>query len=138
MRVTGADYAGTYSEQLLFRQLPSLSTALGFGAIPFPWPVIAYAPLLLDWAGSKLSKSLYVRHEAYKYLQDTGMGYLLSFDEMKKSGRDHRILFGEVAKWLEEPKRLFRSFTIDYLHRIFEKERQGRQAGIEFVGLHAP
>jgi len=123
MRVTGADYAGMYSEQLLFGQLPDLSTALGFGAIRFPRPVIAYAPLVLDWAGSKLSKSLYVTEGAYKYLQDAGLGYLLSFDEMKKSGRDHRILFGEVARWLEDPKRLFRSFTIEYLQRVFERER---------------
>jgi len=120
MRVTGADYAGMYSEQLLFRQLPLLS-ASGLGTIPTP--VIAYAPLVLDWAGSKLSKSLYVKEGAYKYLQEAGMGYLLSFAEMKKSGRDHTILFGEVARWLEDPKKLFRSYTVNYLHRVFEDQR---------------
>jgi hypothetical protein len=120
MRVTGADYAGMYSEQLLFRQLPLLS-ASGLGSIPTP--VIAYAPLVLDWAGSKLSKSLYVKEGAYQYLQDAGMGYLLSFSEMKKSGRDHTILFGEVARWLEDPKKLFRSYTVNYLHRVFEDQR---------------
>jgi hypothetical protein len=120
MRVTGSDYAGMYSEQLLFRQLPLLS-ASGLGAIPTP--VIAYAPLVLDWAGSKLSKSLYVKEGAYKYLQEAGMGYLLSFADMKESGRDHRILFGEVARWLEDPKKLFRSYTVNYLHRVFEDQR---------------
>ena len=122
MRVTGADYAGTYSDQLLWRQLLLLPSAAGLGYITPP--VIAYAPLVQDWAGSKLSKSLYVKEGAYKYLRDTGMGYLLSFSEMKANGRDHRILFGEVARWLEEPKKLFRSYSIDYIHRIFEDSRQ--------------
>jgi hypothetical protein len=121
MRVTGSDYAGTYSDQLLWRQIVLLSSAPSLGAIPPP--VIAYAPLVQDWAGSKLSKSLYVKEGAYKYLQDTGMGYLLSFHEMKRSGRDHKILFEEVAKWLEDPKKLFRPYSIDYLHSVFT-ERQ--------------
>lgn len=119
MRVTGSDYAGTYSDQLLWRQIILISSAAGLGAIPPP--VIIYAPLVQDWAGSKLSKSLYVKEEAYKYLQDMGMGYLLSFREMKRSGRDHKILFREVARWLEKPKKLFRSYSIDYLHRVFEE-----------------
>ncbi|KIM73884.1 hypothetical protein PILCRDRAFT_92843 [Piloderma croceum F 1598] len=56
MRVTGSDYAGTYSEQLLWRQIFLLSSAPNLRGIPLP--VISYAPLVLDWAGSKLSKSL--------------------------------------------------------------------------------
>jgi hypothetical protein len=118
MRVTGSDYAGTYSEQLLWRQIFLLSSAPNLGGIPLP--VISYAPLVLDWAGSKLSKSLYVEKGAYKYLQDMGMSYLLSFREMKESGRDHKILFEEVAKWLNSPKKLFRSYSINYLHMVFE------------------
>jgi hypothetical protein len=116
MRVTGYDYAGMYSEQLLWRQIFLLSSAPNLGGIA----VISYAPLVLDWAGSKLAKSLYVEKGAYKYLQDMGMGYLLFFREMKESGRDHKILFDEVARWLESPKKLFRSYSIHYLHMVFE------------------
>jgi hypothetical protein len=116
MRVTGYDYAGIYSEQLLWRQIFLLSS----GGIPLP--VISYAPLVLDWAGSKLLKSLYVEKGACKYLQDMVMGYLLSFREIKESGREHKILFDEVARWLESPKKLFRSYSINYLHMIFERQ----------------
>ena len=125
MRVTGSDYAGTYSEQLLWRQLLLFSSTPGLG--PIPPPVIVYAPLVQDWAGSKLSKSLYVKEGAYEYLYATGMHYMLSFDKMKKSGRDIRVLFAEVARWLEEPKKLFRPYSIDYIHRVFQKENATKQ-----------
>ena len=39
--------------------------------------MIFYAPLVLDWSGSKLSKSLYVKEGAYKYLCEAGLGYML-------------------------------------------------------------
>jgi len=120
MRVTGSDYAGFNSEQLLWRQLILLKPEISGLAIKPP--VITYAPLIQDWAGSKLAKSLYVDKGAYEYLQTTGMGYMLSFNEMKKQGKDHTILFREVEKWLDNPRMLFRSYSIEYLHRIFEQE----------------
>ena len=120
MRVTGSDFAGLYAEQLLWRQLILLKPET-FGLAIQP-PVIAYAPLIQDWSGSKLSKSLYVGKEAYEYLRATGLGYMLSFDEMKRQGKDHTILFREVERWLDDPRKLFRPYSIDYLHRIFEQE----------------
>lgn len=125
LRVTGSDYAGMYSEQLLWRQLLLFSSTPGLGAIPPP--VIVYAPLVQDWAGSKLSKSLYVKEGAYEYLRAMGMGYMLSFNEMKKSGVDPRILFAEVARWLEDPKKLFRPYSVDYIHRIFQNKNATEQ-----------
>jgi hypothetical protein len=122
MRVTGSDYTGMYSEQLLWRQLLLWSKTPGLGTIPPP--VIAYAPLIQDWAGSKLSKSLYVEKGAYEYLKAAGMGYMLSFDEMKKHGRDPTILYREVESWLADPRKLFRPYSIDYLHMVFEAERE--------------
>ncbi|RDB30500.1 hypothetical protein Hypma_007255 [Hypsizygus marmoreus] len=122
MRVTGADYTGTYSDQLLWRQLMlmSMTEPVFKGIAP---PVIAYAPLIQDWAGSKLSKSLYVENGAYEYLKERGMGYMVSFAEMKRQGRDQRILYREVETWVEDPKKLFRPYSIDYLHRVFEEEK---------------
>ncbi|CUS15374.1 unnamed protein product [Tuber aestivum] len=120
MRVTGSDYAGLYAEQLLWRQLILLKPETSGLAIQPP--VIAYAPLIQDWAGSKLSKSLYVDKGAYEYLRATRMGYMLSFEEMKRQGKDHTILFREVERWLDDPRKLFRPYSIDYLHRIFEQE----------------
>jgi hypothetical protein len=116
MRVTGSDYTGLYAEQLLWRQLLLLSPHLS----TIPPPVIAYAPLIQDWAGSKLSKSLYVEDGAYEYLKAAGLGYLVSYAEMKRLGRDPKILFREVETWLKEPKKLFRPYSIEYLHSVFE------------------
>ncbi|KAG0130408.1 hypothetical protein HOY82DRAFT_562114 [Tuber indicum] len=126
MRVTGSDYAGLYAEQLLWRQLILLKPEIS--GLTIQPPVIAYAPLIQDWAGSKLSKSLYVDKGAYGYLRATRMGYMLSFDEMKRQGKDHMILFREVEKWLEDPRKLFRPYSIDYLHRIFEQEGAREEA----------
>ncbi|KAF8331584.1 hypothetical protein F5887DRAFT_894912 [Amanita rubescens] len=110
MRVTGSDYAGTYQEDMFFR----------------PWrhmmdpPVTVFSPLLTDWAGSKLSKSLYVKQGAYQYLQDQGVDYLLSFARMKVLDRDPAIIFREVSKWIDEPMHLFtRSYSIEYIHRLY-------------------
>ena len=72
MRVTGSDYSGIYQEQLFFRQLallrPFLSPAARAAYDTLGPPVFAYAPLVLDWSGAKLSKSLYVKRGAYAYL----------------------------------------------------------------------
>ena len=103
MRVTGSDYAGAYGEQLLWRQLvllsPSLSLSLSL-LTPTPMTIKELTPLILDWSGSKLSKSLYVSNGVYEYLKEAGMGYLLSFEEMKKMGRRIEVLFREVEGWL--------------------------------------
>ena len=56
------------TEQLLWRYI-----ALGEA------PLIVYVPLIIDWSGAKLSKSLYVQSGAYQYLKDQGMDYLVSY-----------------------------------------------------------
>jgi hypothetical protein len=76
-------------------------------------------------AGSKISKSLYVKKGAYQYLKDNGMEYLLSYEEMKKRGKDPLVLFRLVETWVEDPKKLFRCFSAEYLHQKFcEKEER--------------
>ena len=62
MRVTGSDYAGFYQEELLYK----VASKIGYKVETLP--TILYAPLILDWSGAKLSKSLYVKDGAYKYL----------------------------------------------------------------------
>lgn len=118
MRITGADYSGQYQEQMLYRQLLTLPIAKRS-----PPPVIIYAPLIVDWSGAKLSKSLYVKDGAYKYLEGQDMDYLLSYQRMKEMGKDVLVLAREVESWVESPKKLFRQHSIVYLHRVFEKAR---------------
>ncbi|KAI0330449.1 hypothetical protein GY45DRAFT_1323791 [Cubamyces sp. BRFM 1775] len=121
MRVTGMDYAGTYQEQLFFRQLALLKA----GVAPSPLreqialPLIVYAPLVVDWSGAKLSKSLYVKKGAYTYLAPRGMEYLLEYRRMVEEGRDRRVLFRAVEDWVQNPAKIFRPYSLEYLHLLY-------------------
>jgi len=128
IRVTGSDYTGFYSEQMFWRAW------LMLGLAELSPPVVLYAPLIIDWAGSKISKSLYVKTGAYEYLHERGMDYLLSFEEMKKRGKDPLVLFRLVESWVKEPKKLFRCFSAEYLHMVFCEE-EGRQMRERAEGL---
>jgi hypothetical protein len=128
MRITGMDYAGNYQEDFASRawrhmmakhpQLRSVHTSHG---VPNP-TVTIYSPLLVDWAGSKISKSLYVKQGAYQYLKAQGADYLLSVSRMKELGRDPLIILDEVSKWVDDPKCLFtRSYSVEYIHSLYTK-----------------
>lgn len=116
IQVTGADYAGFYQEQLLWKHVAKPQSV-----------VVFYAPMIVDWAGSKLSKSLYVKENAYEYLKSLGMEYLVSFKCFSEKGRDLTVVFNEVLDWVDHPYKLFRAYSMEYLHRLFvenEKETQ--------------
>jgi hypothetical protein len=105
IQVKGRDYAGFYTEQLLWR--PLTGTCM---------PVVFYSPLILDWSGAKISKSLYVVEQAYKSLDQQGLTYLLSFAEYQKSKRDIKEIYQIVQGWVAEPKKLFRDYSIFQMH----------------------
>ena len=107
MKVTGADYAGFYQEQLLWRQLSRLPN-------PTP-PVVFYTPLITDWAGSKISKSLYVKDGAYKYLKDTNMEYVLSYEKMKEHGVDIEKVFDLIEEWMKDMGDFTQPHSVDSL-----------------------
>ena len=73
IRITGSDYSGFYQEELLYK----VSSLLDYNVHEFP--IIVYAPLILDWSGAKVSKSLYVKENAYDYLPK----YLVDYGEFK-------------------------------------------------------
>ena len=75
-----------------------------------------YAPLVLDWTGLKLSKSLYVEEGTYKYLSDAGLGYMLDTNLLLAAESGLEALFAEVQHWVAEPHRLFRNYSVEYLH----------------------
>ena len=83
---TGADYAGFYQEQLCYRLVEHQSQL----------PMIFYAPLILDWSGSKLSKSLYIEEGAYAYLCKSGLEYMLDANVLLRTGCGIDALFAEV------------------------------------------
>ncbi len=115
LRVTGSDYAGYYQEQLLYK----VASLLGTPAQELP--TIVYAPLVVDWSGAKLSKSVYVKENAYKYLLPP---YLVNYDQFReKLGEEGvRKMFEEVSSWLEDSFKLFRSYSVYYFMELFGDE----------------
>ena len=109
IQVCGSDYAGFWAEQLLWRHITK----------PV---VIVYTPLIIDWSGSKISKSLYLREGAYDYLQLAGQDYLLSWEKFKEDESRIGLLWEEVERWVREPYRLFRCYSLQYMHMLFSRE----------------
>ncbi|PGH11826.1 hypothetical protein AJ79_04623 [Helicocarpus griseus UAMH5409] len=73
------------------------------------------------WSGSKVSKSLYLQPTAYGYLKRAGQEYLLSYRIFKQEKKDFTVLLREIERWVNEPYRLFRGYSLHYLHLLFEK-----------------
>ncbi|KAH9888400.1 hypothetical protein C8Q73DRAFT_655593 [Cubamyces lactineus] len=138
MRVTGMDYAGTYQEQLFFRQLALLKAGTAAPSTlreHIELPLIVYAPLVVDWSGAKLSKSLYVKKGAYTYLARRGMEYLLEYRRMVEEGKDRRVLFRAVEDWLENPAKIFRPYSLEYLHLLYLQEGLNEEVEVELADV---
>jgi hypothetical protein len=99
IEICGSDYAGFWQEQLLWRFLSKPA-------------IVVYTPLISDWSGSKVSKSLYLQSTAYDYLRQAGLEYLLSYDILRLEGRNLNVLWREIEKWVDEPYRLFRGYGL--------------------------
>lgn len=115
IRITGSDYAGFYQEELLYKVV----SILGYKTAELP--IILYSPLILDWSGAKLSKSLYKEKGAYEYLPK----FLMSYEALKREygirGLDY--IFEIVNEWVENPYMLFRHYSIYYFMEEFKKRR---------------
>ncbi|EHK24653.1 uncharacterized protein TRIVIDRAFT_61434 [Trichoderma virens Gv29-8] len=109
IEICGGDYAGFWQEQLMWRFLSK----------PI---IIVYTPLISDWSGSKISKSLYLSDTAYDYLRHAGLKYLLSYECFREERRDLALLWKEIELWVDQPYRLFRGYSVHYMHLLFEEE----------------
>lgn len=113
MRITGSDYAGFYQEELLYKP----AALLGFPVNELP--SILYTPLVLDWSGAKLSKSLYVKEGAYSDLPS----YLINYEYLKNSKGIEalNVIHNITDDWIENPYLLFRNYSIYYFKKEFEE-----------------
>lgn len=113
MRITGSDYAGFYQEELLYKP----AALLGFPVNELP--SILYTPLVLDWSGAKLSKSLYVKEGAYSDLPS----YLINYEYLKSSKGVEAldVIHNITDNWIEKPYLLFRNYSIYYFKKEFEE-----------------
>ncbi|KAK8007241.1 hypothetical protein PG989_001231 [Apiospora arundinis] len=121
---TAGDYAGFYMDQLLHRPLHILTE------LEPPVIYIFYAPLVQDWSGAKLSKSLYVKNGAYDYLIKTGCGYMLDSDLLMATDHGLEALVSLVGDWVHEPFRLFRPYSVDYIHCELQKRGMRNRSSI--------
>lgn len=132
IRVTGSDYAGSYqliSDRAFHLLAPHVQpSATPANKVLLP-PFTLFAPLIVDWAGSKLSKSLYVETGAYEYLVQAGHDWLLSLDRMREVGKDPKILYDEVGRWLADPKQLFRPYSIEYILQVYRNAETAAEDG---------
>lgn len=113
LRVTGSDYAGFYQEELRYK------TAAYMGVDISKMSMIFYAPLILDWSGAKLSKSLYLTTGAYSEIPAA----FVCYDYFKKrfGYRGLDIFLEIVRNWVNHPYMLFRNYTIYYFIEEFKK-----------------
>lgn len=109
--IDGADWGGAWHAHVL---APALA-ALGIPA--HRWPVSIFTPLILDRTGGKLSKTLYVRYGAdYADLPPAFLDLTLLLDQHGDQALE--ALWTETTRWAAEPRRLHRSYTVDYLAQL--------------------
>jgi hypothetical protein len=109
MRVTGSDYAGYYQEQLLYRAGATIEENIK------KFPQVVYAPLITDWSGAKLSKSLYVNEGAYGDIPE----YLLTYEKFRDRFKEEGMkkMLAVTRDWMQKPYKLFRTYSVYYLDR---------------------
>ncbi|MEU7742069.1 hypothetical protein [Nonomuraea sp. NPDC049158] len=110
--VDGADWGGAWHAHVLAPGLAAL------GVPPPAWPVSIFTPLVVDRTGGKLSKSLYVARGAYADLPAQFLDLNVLLDTHGEDVFD--VAWTEVTRWAAEPRRLHRSYTVDYLRALLE------------------
>ena len=110
IRITGNDYSGFYQEELLYKVASMLNYKVEY------LPMIIYCPLITDWSGAKLSKSLYVKEGAYSDLPK----YLLNYEGYFGLEKIYEI----TNEWIKEPYKLFRNYSIYYFMKRFEEDER--------------
>lgn len=77
-----------------------------------------FSPLILDWSGAKFSKSMYIKNENYreKYLNIINYSYFINTYGMN----GFKKLWIEVNNWINDPKKFFRNYSIEYIYYILE------------------
>lgn len=110
--VDGADWGGAWHAAVLAPALAQL------GIPPRQWPVSVFTPLVTDRTGGKLSKTLYVTRGTYADLPE----FFLNLDVLLDQYGEQilQLIWDEVTRWAREPRRLHRTYSIDYLTGLLD------------------
>lgn len=112
--VDGGDWSGMWPLRVYMEPL----LKLGITDVPS----IIYTPTILDWSGSKLSKRMYVGNSAYReYLKEGLINYSEFYNQYGEIG--FQRLYNEINKWVLEPKKFIRDYTIEYIDAILNDEK---------------
>jgi hypothetical protein len=105
--VDGADWGGAWHAHVLAPALAVLCIP------PAQWPISIFTPLITDRTGGKLSKTLYVARGTYADLPEL----FLNLDVLlaEHGERILETVWAEVTRWAAEPRRLHRTYTVDYI-----------------------
>ena len=106
----GGDWSGTWSQRIHCEGLMKLAHS--------QVPIRLFAPMILDWSGAKLSKSLYITDTSY-------FANSVAFTNWKDFNSTYgikgiEILWNEVKNWADSPKKFFRNYSVDYLEELLE------------------
>ena len=104
----GGDWAGIWAQRMHTEGL----VKLGFTEFPIRF----FAPVILDWSGAKFSKSLYLKNDAYKDINSAFINYDNFIEYYGEKGM--KKLWNEVKNWIEDPKKFFRNYSVDYFQMI--------------------
>lgn len=110
----GGDWAGIWSQRIHTEGLVRLGL--------YEFPIRLYAPVILDWSGAKFSKSLYLASDAYKNINRAFINYDNFIDVYGYEGLEK--LWNEVYSWVEEPKKFFRNYSVDYFDMIMKEDEE--------------
>ncbi|MGW5383971.1 hypothetical protein [Nocardia sp. NPDC003963] len=118
--IDGADWGGAWHAHVLAPALAALGVPVA------DWPVSLFTPLVLDRSGGKLSKSLYVRYgKDYADLPEAFMNLDILLNQHGDPALD--ALWNEVTRWAQQPRRLHRAYTVDYLAGLIPAGQTSQQ-----------
>lgn len=109
--VDGGDWGGLWPLRVHVESLMRLGYNTLAGRI--------FTPTITDWAGTKLSKRLYVGDEAFTELQEGIINYSKFYDSYGEKGFD--LLWNEVNSWVNTPAKFFRDYSVDYLDLVLHQ-----------------
>lgn len=104
----GGDWGGVWTHHVHCKVLNELD---------YDIPIRLFAPLILDWSGGKLSKSIY-RSDAF-LCADALENYECFIARFGNKGLD--AILNEVDAWLSESKKFFRNYSLDYIIEVLKK-----------------
>lgn len=107
--VDGNDWAGIWSLRIYSEGL----LVLGYRELVN----MLFTPAIVDWAGTKLSKRMYVGNKAYREMNKQGLINITLLES--DYGEDAYLkLWTEINSWISDTRKFFRDYSVEYLDLI--------------------